>query len=471
MKINLSKRDAVWSLIGTFLSMGVNFIMLPFILHFLDDDSVGFYYILTSLSGIVVMFDFGFSPSISRNMAYAWCGAKNLQKQGGDVGNHIEPNYELMKAIVSTCKRIYFTISFFALLLCATLGSIYIFSITRGYNKQRYFWAWGIYAFAIVVNLLVGYYTVFLRGVGAVSQANKATVYSRIIQIVLTIVFLVSGFGILGVALAYFLYGITFRVLANRYFVHFHNIGHKLKIITVNNQDYHWKRILGIIWSSTWRDGIVTVSNYILNQSTTIIASLYLTLYETGLYSQSVQLMSAIAQIAGTMYTAYQPALQSAYVNGQKMKQRDYMSAIIVSFVILFVLGTIVLIIVGLPMIRLIKPSYTVQIPLLLAVGLYQFILKYRNAYTSFLSTTNRIIYSRAFLVSAFICIGLSILFTGVLEYGVYGLVIAQIISQIVYNVWRWSMMVHKELQYSYIDTFRYGTAELLQFVSKKEKR
>jgi hypothetical protein len=153
------------------------------------------------------------------------------------------------------------------------------------------------------------------------------------------------------------------------------------------------------------------------------------------------------------------------------MKQRDYMSAIIVSFVILFVLGTIVLIIVGLPMIRLIKPSYTVQIPLLLAVGLYQFILKYRNAYTSFLSTTNRIIYSRAFLVSAFICIGLSILFTGVLEYGVYGLVIAQIISQIVYNVWRWSMMVHKELQYSYIDTFRYGTAELLQFVSKKEKR
>jgi hypothetical protein len=62
-------------------------------------------------------------------------------------------------------------------------------------------------------------------------------------------------------------------------------------------------------------------------------------------------------------------------------------------------------------------------------------------------------------------------LFTGVLEYGVYGLVIAQIISQIVYNVWRWSMMVHKELQYSYIDTFRYGTAELLQFVSKKEKR
>jgi hypothetical protein len=128
MKINLSKRDAVWSLIGTFLSMGVNFIMLPFILHFLDDDSVGFYYILTSLSGIVVMFDFGFSPSISRNMAYAWCGAKNLQKQGGDVGNHIEPNYELMKAIVSTCKRIYFTISFFALLLCATLGSISMYS-------------------------------------------------------------------------------------------------------------------------------------------------------------------------------------------------------------------------------------------------------------------------------------------------------------------------------------------------------
>ena len=40
----------------------------------------------------------------------------------------------------------------------------------------------------------------------------------------------------------------------------------------------------------------------------------------------------------------------------------------------------------------------------------------------------------------------LSIIFIGKLNFGIQGLIAAQIISQIVYNVWYWPYKAHKEI-------------------------
>lgn len=446
MKIRINRKDAIWSYIGTALSMGANLLILPFILVFLSDDAIALYYIFTNLSAIATLFDFGFSPSIARSMAYAWSGAKSIEATGVGEINEDGPNYLLMSKLVSTCKIIYFAIAMVALILSLTAGTFYVSFVTRANEQPEVMISWLIYAVAIFLNILFSYYSVFLRGVGAVAKINIATIVARLVQIVLCVALLFVGMGLIGVAVAYLAYGFIFRFLANIWFYKYEGIGEKLKEnkALVSRDDI--VNLIKAMWPNTWRDGLVTLSNYLLNQATTIIASIYLSLQQTGVYSLCVQLTTAIATVAVTMYTAYQPALQSAYANRDTQTQRKYMSIVMVTFDAVFLLGMAALVIIGVPFIQWLNPNYVISIPMLIGVGLCQFVLKYRDCYTSFISTTNRIIYTKAFVVSALICVGLSLLLSGVFHMQALGLIIAQLVSQIVYNAWHWPRLVHKEL-------------------------
>lgn len=468
MQINLNKKDAIWSFIGTLMTMGINFLILPFVLYFLDENEIGLYYIFSSLSNIVVMLDFGFSPSIARSMAYAWCGAKRLSKNDLILEKKLKPNYELMKCLIHTCKRIYCVIAIVALIGCSTLGTYYIYILIENYSQPLYYVAWCIYALAIVLNLLVGYYSVFLRGVGDVAGINKVTVISRILQLGLSVFCLNLGFGIVGIATSYLLYGLCFRLMAKKRFYQYKDIGKKLMATSCNNSEYTNYNILKAIWPNTWRDGVVTVSNYLVNQSATIIASLYFSLYETGIYSLCVQVMSAISQISGTLYTAYQPTLQSAFVNDDKEKQRNCMSIIIFSYITLFIAGSILFILIGRPIIAILQPSYTLDIQLIIMAGIYQFILKYRNSYCSYISTTNRLMYAGPFFYSAIINIILSVVLVGGLDQGIYGLLLVQIASQVIYNAWKWPVLVHKELEYGFGETFKRGCKQIKKVIKRE---
>lgn len=467
MKINVNRRDAMWNLIGIIMAMGANLIMLPFVLYFLDDSSVGLYYVFMTMSSLSVLFDLGFTASVSRIMTYAWSGAKELKLFGCDVEHDDKPNYILMQRIIRSCKYIYTTLSATALFLTLTVGTYYIYTISEDIERSTVLISWMIYSVGIFLHLLFGYYAVFLRGVGAISAVNKATVLSRLLQIILCSVLLLCGFGLVGIAVAYVCYGVFYRLLAKNWFYRFNGIGNELKKVNLKKDEYKTKELIKIIWPNTWRDGIVTLSNFSLNQATTIISSLYLSLYETGLYSLCVQLASAIAQIASVMLSAYQPSMQSAYANKDKETMKKNLSLITTSFVFLFALGMVVVIILGRPLIALVKPSYEFSILLMLSVGLYQFLLKYCNNFCVYFSSTNRIIYTRSFVISAVICVVLSLLSTGVLKGGAYGLALAGIMSQLIYNAWHWAVLAHQELRITPTYVLKTGFSEAIKLVAK----
>ncbi len=472
MKISVSRADAAWGYIGTILSMGANLLILPAVLIYLDDSMVGLYYVFTNLSSIAQLFDFGFTPSVSRSVSYAWSGAKNLQKSGAEESKMSEPNYSLILQVIHVCKMIYTLLALLAFVLGITFGTIYIKSITQDFSGYSHYAAWYLYVAAISLNLLYGYYSVFLRGVGNVKDANKATVISKCIQIVLCIILLILGFGIVGVALAYLIYGLMFRLLAKKWFYNYKDIKKSLKAAALkNNNNYNTKGILSQIWPNTWREGLVTLSEYLSNQAATVIASLYLTLYETGVYSLSIQLTTAIASISMTLFTTYQPALQSAYVNRDKNVQRNYMSLALFAYTIIFICGMTGLLIVGRPLIYLIKPTYMLSVPLLILTGAYQFILKYRNCCTSYIASTNRLIYTRAYVISSVICTVLSLLSVGIFKLGVYGLIVSQLLSQLIYNAWKWRGIVYKELNINSVQIFKNGYREAFELIMKKRKK
>lgn len=452
--------------------MGTNLLMLPFLMYFLSGDALGLWYIYASIGAIATLFDFGFGVTFARNVTYAWAGAKELKREGVTFVENGKPNYRLMKRVLSTCKVIYGLIAGLALFLLLIGGTGYVIYIARNVTGTKHIIAWIIYAVAVSLNLYYGYYASFLRGVGNVAQANKNTVWARLIQIILMIVLLAIGFGLVGACVAYLAYGTVFRLLGKHYFYTYKGIGKKLNEVNEKTSRTEIKEMFLIVWHNAWRDGAISLCNYCCNQVSTLICSAYLSLAETGVYSIGVQIASAIATIAGTLYNTYQPELQASYVIDDKEKMKKTMSLIVVSFCYLFLLGTAGFCIAGMPLLKLIKPSAVTSIPILLGLCAYQFILKLRNCYTSYFSCTNRILYLNGFVTSAVLCVVLSFIAIGPLNLGVWGLIIAQIVSQAIYNVWKWPILAHKELGLILKSVFEIGTKEvenfLKSFIAKK---
>lgn len=362
MKIKLTNKDIIWSYIGTILSMASNLIMLPFIVYFLDEDMLGLWYVFSSVGAIATLFDFGFAVTFSRNITYCWSGAKELKAEGVIFSDNGEPNYVLMKSLLITCKRIYFLISGIALLLMISVGTVYIAYISREVKGVIHIVAWFIYSISVFLNLYYGYYSSLLRGVGAVTFANINTIIAKAIQIFVTIILLLFGMGIVGVCFAYSLYGMIFRMLGKEKFFSYKKIGENLKKVKTEPTKKEIHSLFRIVWHNAWKDSIVGLSSYLSEQASTVICSLYLSLAETGVYSLSVQIATAVANIASTLYSAYQPELQAAYIENNRVKLKKLMSLIIFSFVSLFLVGTIGVAIIGLPLLRIIKGSANISL-------------------------------------------------------------------------------------------------------------
>lgn len=446
MQIHITNKDALWSHAGTIVSMGSNFFMLPFLVYFLDPDMLGLWYVFMSIGTITSLFDFGFAVTFSRNITYCWSGASELKKEGVVFSDKTEPNYALMKEVLLSSRLTYAIISITALIILGTAGTVYVKYITHNTEGYEPIISWLIYAFAIFLNIYYGYYSSFLIGVGAVSQANKNIIYARGAHIILMIVLLFMGTGIIGASSAYLAYGAVFRLLGKYHFYKYENIGENLSRVTSKTSITKLKEVFIIVWHNAWRNGIIAICNYLCSQASVIICSLYMPLYDTGVYSIGVQIATAIANVSKALYGAKQPEIQNAYITSDMARIRSVMKQVVAVFIALFILGVICFITIGMPLLKLVKPDAVVSIPVFLGISVYNIMLGFRDCYASYFACTNRIIYLRAYIIAAVLGVILSFIMMGVFNMGVWGLIASQIISQGCYNVWYWPMKAIREM-------------------------
>src|SRR5699024_139051 len=115
--MNITKKDIAWGYIGLILVQGINIILLPFILMFLTDKELGLWYTFSSLYSLVMLIDFGFQATISRNVSYIWSGSESIKSEGFSfaVGKVINKEYFLK--LLATIKAIYYIMGCVAFVL------------------------------------------------------------------------------------------------------------------------------------------------------------------------------------------------------------------------------------------------------------------------------------------------------------------------------------------------------------------
>lgn len=407
---------------------------------------LGLWYVFLSVGGVVTLFDFGFNPTIARNVAYCWSGAKELTLEGTGKAEGESPNYSLLKKVIITCKTIYLIISIIALFVLMTFGTVYIFYISKNIINFSVKFSWFIYVAAVFLNLYYGYYATLLRGVGAVSVYNKINVLARLIQIIVSILLLIMGYGLVAVSLAYMLYGFLLRLFSKEAFYKYKEIGTELEYIKNKTDFDEIKALFYIIWYNAKKDGFVAISNYFAGQASTLIASAFLSLTDTGIYSISVQLITAIATISAGLYTAFQPAMQSSYANKNKKRLIGLMSLSMIVYFVLFWIGVIGLITVGIPILKWVKPENIYDVGVIAGLAIYNFLYKRQSYYASFISNTNHVPYVKAYVLSSVASVLLSVILIKSTKMGVWSLIVGQFIPQLIYNVWKWPKEVYRML-------------------------
>ncbi|MGX7199926.1 O-unit flippase-like protein [Enterococcus nangangensis] len=466
MKIKATKSDIIWNYVGVVMSMASNFLLLPFMMFFIDSSYLGLWYVYLSIGGIVILFDFGFNPTLARNIAFCWSGAQTLNSEGATHVRNSSPNFLLLEKVINTCKKIYLIIALLALSVLLTIGSGYIYYISSDIFDFSVILSWGIYSIAIFFNLYYGYYATLLRGVGAISEYNKINILARFIQIVVSIVLMALGLGIVAVSGAYLLYGFLLRLFSKRSFYQYKNIGNNLGGNKKTSSE-EIKMLFSIIWHNAWRDGVVAFANYLSSQASTLIASFFLTLEEVGVYSISVQLVTAIATISAALYTAYQPSLQGAYINQDTKESEKLMGTAMTAYALLFIIGVVLLLAVGIPILKIVKPTILFSPSVIIGIAIYNFFYKRQSYYASFISNTNSVPYMKAYIVSGFFGILLSIAFIKVLSFGIWGLILGQFIPQLVYNCWKWPKKVFLMLDSSAKKMFIIGIQNIFEKLRK----
>lgn len=351
-------------------------------------------------------------------------------------------------------------ISLVALLILSTAGTFYIIHLSGKGEVGNYLVAWFIYSLAVFLNIYYGYFATLLRGVGAIKEINIATVISRLTQILLSIILLYSGLGLVAVALGYLCYGLIFRVISKIFFYKYKNIGELLSENKLMLSSLEIKDTFSIVWHNAWRDGLVSLSSYLSSQASVIIFSIYFSLTLTAMYSISIQLVTAIATIAGSLYNAYQPSLQAAYVKNDVKESKRLMAVAMTVYTILFWVG-IALIIIGLPVLSLFKSDLEFSIPILLAISIYTFLLKHHSFYASFISNTNKVPYTRAFILSSFLSVIFSIFLISFTNLSIWGVLLSQILIQLLYNNWKWPKVVMNYLNTNPIEVYKIGLREI----------
>ena len=445
MNVTVSRSDIIWSFLSVIMSFTASVITLPVVIFYLDSETLGLWYVFASIGSVTILFDFGFTVTFARNITYCWSGAKKLKKIGTAKEVNTEPDYYLMRDILSTCKRIYLIISVIALAVLLSIGTGYIAYVSRSMPGISHIVAWIIYAVGAFLNLYYNYYDSFLRGVGAVKQANQNRVYARVGQLCIMLILLALGLGILGLSIAYFFFGVIFRVLGKYYFYRYKGIGNAISRLSGETSEATIRELFKTVWYNAWRDGVVSLSVYLSGQASVILCSFFLSLSETGIYSVGLQIANVVGTLASTPYLTYQPSLQSNYVSGNTNKVREIMNTIVKVYVSTYLLGAVAVLLLGLPILRLIKPNVVISLSLMSGIFLSQFILKFKDCFSSYFSSTNRLIYMPSFIISSFLCVLLSVTFLYFFKMKIWGLIFAQIISQLIFNTWYWPYKAYAE--------------------------
>lgn len=465
MGVEITKKDVTWSYVAKLFQIGSGLVTLPLILRLLTKEEVGMNYLMLTVSSIVGLMDFGFSPQFGRNFTYVNSGARRLCREGVEEERGGSIDWHLLSVLISTARFVYRRLSVLALIVMLTFGTGYIWYLTEGFtNVNNSLYIWILYSFSTYFNIYFSYYSSLLTGSGMIRESSQAAILSKSAYLVLCTLFLLLGWGLFAVVAANLIAPFVQRYVSYRaYFKP--ELKARLAEQTVTREDI--RETFSVIWFNAKKLGINFIGAYAVNKMGMFIIGFFLPLATIGSYGLLTQLTTIVSGIANTMFVTYLPKVSNCRVTGDRPMLKRTISFSMVVGQIIMLAGALGIIFVAPYLLELIKSQTMLPSRLICVLYLVIVALELNHSeFASVISTENKIPYVVPSLVSGGVIVLLTFIALKFTTLGLLGVVLVQGIVQAAYNNWRWPLWVFRELDMSMSEFYGTGFDSIIKTVS-----
>jgi O-antigen/teichoic acid export membrane protein len=431
----LHTSTVAWSWAANGLRLAIGVFLLPLVLRKLSTEELGMYYVLLSVVALAPVIDFGFSPTIIRFVSYAMGGAETIQPHGFVKATSSAPNRRLLWQLFFTTRSLY---RYMALAVFAVVGAWGTYMVelrihempSAGVTRA----AWAIALAATIFDIYSSWALIFLRGMNEVLVSVQISVAASVVKFGVAAGLLLGGAGLLSLPLGSLAGSLTQQCLARW------QCRKRLGSHPLPEPAHVWEN-LRILWPTSWRLGVVTLSGCLVLQANTAICVSVLGLAEYAQYGLSSQLVGIAAGMA-TVWTMVKWQLI-----GQYRAQHDYAAMQRVLWPrfwlqnFTFLVLAAGLIVCGPPLLRCFG-SGKQMLPLgwLLLLTLHAFIEMHLGFWIALISTENRIPYLWPGVATCVVIVGLSLGLIHATTLGIGALVVAPLLAGSFFNYWYWPL-------------------------------
>lgn len=445
--INIGKQDIFWNYLSTFLQMGSGIILFPLILRMLTPETVGIWSIFMTIFSLVSLIDFGFSPSFTRNVTYIFSGVNSLRKKGISTDNlNAEINYELLLGTIKAMKWLYSRMALLAFILLTTVGSYYIWTLLGkdfAGDKNMILIAWVLFCLISTYNIYTLYYDSLMMGRGLVKVNKQIIILSQILYIVVSVVLLLLKFDLISIVIAQAVSVLCRRLIS--YHVFFNK---PLKTKLEDYQSSDFKEIILVILPNSLKLGITSLGAFLVLQTSVIIGSLYVSLEKIASYGITVQAVNLIASLSIIYYSTYIPKLGFMRVeNNIAGIRKIYRTSVFILMGTFLTFGAGLVIFGNVILVFLKSQTFLLSQVMIIVILIITFLEKNHAMAGGFLVTKNEVPFFKAAIISGVATVIVLFILIDYCNMGLWAMILAPGIVQLVYQNWKWPLVLIKELK------------------------
>lgn len=442
---HIGKQDIIWSYAATIFRVGAGIILWPFILSQMSAETVGIWNVMITIMGFIALLDFGFQPSFARNISYIFSGVTKLQKVGIQTAESDgNVNYALLKGTLNAMRKFYRWMALGVFVILGTAGTAYFYYILQKYSGDRTdaMIAWILLIAINSYNIYTLYYNALLLGKGYIRRERQIMILSQSIYLCLAIILIYAGFGLTAIVASQAVSIILQRILSYRVF-----FTKELKQQLSNTEAEDTKDILKAISPNAVKVGLTQLGGFCVTKSALLIGSAFLTLEETACYGITLHIIDILARCSTVYYQSITPKIAQSRANKDVIKLKYYFICSVGIMVTTFVLGGATIVFLGNWGLNIIGSETKFLPTIMLCVMLLVYLLETNHSIAAgFISADNRIPFFIPSLLSGAGTVILLGLFLSIFHWGIWGMILAPGIAQLVYQNWKWPGVIITEL-------------------------
>ncbi|WP_189415435.1 O-unit flippase-like protein [Cellvibrio zantedeschiae] len=453
MNAKISKKEIFWGGMAHFSNFGLSLILLPFVLKYMSEGEIGLWYIFLTIGGLAQLAEFGFQPTIARQAAYIYAGAKEILIEGVPRKSTETIDVNLLHDFIAASKYIYRIIAIIASAILLIVGYVFISHANSGIDDLKTLQSWCVYALSISINLYFGYYNGLLTGRGEQSKANKIIIASRLTSIIVAIPLLQYGLGLNGLAIASLFSCLVSRCL----YAHFFNSKNYNATRSAKRNLFKVPEYTMILWHSSKKLGFAQLGSYLILRGNFFVVSATMGLQITAAYGLTLQVLGLISALTTMIFTLQLPHINRLQTQGRQQNIKElYISSQILSLTV-FAAGATCIVAFGDVLLSLLKSNaHLIPINWLVALSVIMLLELHHSLAATYLTTLNTTPFLASSLISGTTILAASILIaTQATSPNLGFLILTQGIVQLLYNNWKWPYEAAKQLALTYQDYVR----------------